>query len=95
MEEMAELEETAREKAAGLSLLINRDNEIKGIRDGTILATRVSHPKRGYLVCGCVSLKFSPPEASGTTSRGQGEGVARDPLPPPPSPSTYPNPHPR
>ena len=42
MEEMEELEETAREKAMGISLLLARDNEIKGIRDGTILATRVS-----------------------------------------------------
>ena len=42
VEEMAELEEMAREKAAGISLLIERDNEIRGIRDGTILAIRVS-----------------------------------------------------
>ena len=42
MEEMAELEEMAREKTAGMSLLLKRDNEIRGIRDGTILASTVS-----------------------------------------------------
>ena len=42
MEEMAELEEIARGKAAGIALLIERDNEIRGIRDGTILSSRVS-----------------------------------------------------
>ena len=39
---MAELEEAAREKTAGISLLLDRNNEIKGIRDGTILSSKVS-----------------------------------------------------
>ena len=42
VEEMAELEEAAREKVTGISLLLDRDNEIKGIRDGTILSSKVS-----------------------------------------------------
>lgn len=42
MGEMSELEETARKKAVGISLLIERDNEIRGIRNGIIQATKVS-----------------------------------------------------
>ena len=42
MEEMTELEDLAREKAAGISLLVERDNEIKGILNGTILAPKVT-----------------------------------------------------
>ena len=48
MEEMAELEEAAREKARGISLLLARDNEIKGIRDGTITSSKVW---KEYSVC--------------------------------------------
>ena len=40
-EEMTELEEMAREKSVGLSLLVERDNEIRGIQNGTILASKV------------------------------------------------------
>ena len=42
MEEMTELEDIAREKAAGMSLLVERDDEIRGTLNGTLLASRVS-----------------------------------------------------
>ena len=41
MEEMTELEDIAREKSAGMSLLVERDNEIRGILNGTVLASTV------------------------------------------------------
>ena len=58
MEEMAELEEMAREKATGMSLLIERDNEIRGIRDGTIVSSRVSiqWPTHMYMYIVCVYM---------------------------------------
>jgi WD40 repeat protein len=40
VEEMTELEDIAREKVAGMSLLVEKDNEIRGILNGTVLASR-------------------------------------------------------
>ena len=40
-EEMEEVEKAAQEKAHEISILLARENEIKGIRDGTILSTKV------------------------------------------------------
>lgn len=102
LEEMAEVEEAAHEKAMGISLLINRDNEIRGILDGTILASRVSifRSACGITATICdthtvVSVSHAPTEASRAVSWGQGESVARGPSPHPPPPSIHPNPHPR
>ena len=41
-EEMAALEEAAREKTACLEVILNREREIRDIRDGKITANKVS-----------------------------------------------------
>ena len=86
-EEMAELEELANEKSAGMSLLVERDNEIRGIRDGTITSSKVSQHNTELSLCRTLTvIKLRPPlERGGAPSEGPGEGVAGGAVSPSPS----------